>query len=77
MSCDYVGIPAPSITWTYNNTMELDNSDSRVTITTTDTTSTLTRTNLMRDGGGYYNCIFSNSQGTFNVSVIEVRILSK
>ncbi len=65
-----MGVPTPSIVWTHNNT-EL-NPD--ITISTSDTNSMLMRTNLDRNAGG---CIFTNSLGADNVSVIEVHILSK
>ena len=76
VSCDYMGVPTPSIVWTHNNT-ELNDSNADITISTSDTNSMLMRTNLDRNAGGDYNCIFTNSLGADNVSVIEVRILSK
>ncbi len=76
VSCDYMGVPTPSIVWTHNNT-ELSDSNADITISTSDTNSMLMRTNLDRNAGGDYNCIFTNPLGADNVSVIEVRILSK
>ncbi len=77
VSCDYMGVPTPSIVWTHNNTELNDDSNADITISTSDTNSMLTRTNLDRNAGGDYNCIFTNRLGADNVSVIEVRILSK
>ncbi len=77
VSCDYMGVPTPSIVWTHNNTELNDDSNADITISTSDTNSILRRENLDRNAGGDYNCIFTNSLGADNVSVIEVRILSK
>ena len=84
LSCDFDGAPIPDVTWIQNNTIELSDSDPRITTTTTTTANaggsrvaTLEITGLDRDGGGLYTCRFSNSVGDDEVNVTTVLILSK
>ena len=73
LTCDYQGIPpAVEITWEHNATI-LQDSDPDITIVADDTNTTLTRSNLPADGGGFYNCSATNVVGTVSHSV-RVRV---
>ena len=83
LTCDFDGVPIPDVTWTQNNTIELSDSDPRITTTTTTANAgqsrvaTLEITGIDRDGGGLYTCRFSNSVGDREFNVSTVLILSE
>ena len=72
VSCDFVGVPAPNITWTHNSTMDLNESDSSVSIITESDRSVLRVSNLSRDGGGLYSCTASNFLGSQTNNITNV-----
>ncbi len=84
VSCDYVGLPVPTVQWFHNNTL-LDVTDPNIIIfNSSDTTSVvtqitteLTRINSSYEVGGDYICQLSNELGSVAASVIIARILSK
>ena len=75
-SCDFVGVPAPNITWTHNSTMDLNERDSSVSIITKSDRSVLRISNLSRDDGGLYSCTASNFLGS-QTNITNVFILGK
>ena len=82
LTCDFDGVPIPDVTWTQNNTIELSDSDPRITTTTTanageSRVATLEITGIDRDGGGLYTCRFNNSLGVREVIVTTVLIFSE
>ena len=82
LTCDFDGVPIPDVTWTQNNTIELSDSDPRITTTTTanageSRVATLEITGIDRDGGGLYTCSFNNSVGVREVNVSTVLIFSE
>ena len=82
LTCDFDGVPIPDVTWTQNNTIELSDSDPRITTTTTanaggSRVATLEITGIDRDGGGLYTCRFSNSVGDREVIATTVLIFSE
>ena len=47
----------------------LDESDPRINVVTTNTTSSLTITEIMSDESGEYRCRFTNSIGSDEISI--------
>ena len=77
LSCDFVAVPVPtSIQWFLNFTQELVSDGSSIMIVSTDTSSTLMITNVMRNSTGNYTCMVSNLLGT-GEAISMVRIQSK
>ena len=73
MSCVFVGVPTPTVTWMHNN-LVLSASDPEISITTTDTTSRLVRTNINGNGGGIYGCIAANLLGSTTANVVLCKL---
>ena len=71
LSCVFVGVPTPMVTWIHND-LVLSASDPEVSITTTDTTSQLVRTNIERNGWGIYRCITTNLLGSATAIVCKL-----
>ena len=79
ISCSLDGVPPPdSVSWTHNSSsMPIDpSSDSRVTISSTDTSTSLMIVGVEEDEGGTYECIVGNVVGNNNASA-GVRIQCK
>ena len=69
LNCTFDGLPAPNVIWTYPNGSVIT-SQSRFTIQTTSTSSSLTITSLVGVGdNGTYTCIASNISGVSNKTV--------
>ena len=68
LSCDYDSVPPPTITWLHNGS-PLSPTDPRVTISSTDSQSTLMHTNLGENEGGTYICNASNVVGSNSVDI--------
>ena len=77
--CSFDGVPTPSVVWTQNGTMVLDNSVPGVTVTVNNVIgdTTLTIASLGRDGGGLYRCIFNISDAVFVVNATTVLVLGE
>ena len=70
-SCSMVGIPPPDmVTWRHNGSVLLT-SDPLITVETSTTSTSLTRRDIAKDGGGTYECEASNGLGstTANITV--------
>ena len=66
LTCVYVGLPSPAtVSWSRNGT-QLNDSDSRITIETNSTSTTLTITGVRASEGGQYTCSAVNDVGTGN-----------
>ena len=76
-SCSFVGVPIPNVIWTQNSTVELNESDPSVSITTGNNESALMIFDLGRDGGGIYSCVVNNSLGSPAINVTNVFVLGK
>ena len=74
LSCDYSAVPVPSITWSRGGTI-VDQSNTHVTITSTDTHSDLLLSSITSDEGGEYTCTARNLVGSsslsFTVTVVQ------
>ena len=70
ISCSLDGVPPPdSVSWTHNSSIPIDpSSDSRVTISSTDTSTSLMIEDVEEDEGGTYECIAGNVVGSNNAS---------
>ncbi|KAL5494513.1 hypothetical protein EMCRGX_G015863 [Ephydatia muelleri] len=69
LNCTFDGLPAPNVIWTHPNGSVIT-SQSRFTIQTTSTSSSLTITSLVGGGdNGAYTCIASNISGVSNKTV--------
>lgn len=79
ISCTYLGIPAPNITWTHNSSATPLNSaadNSRIRIEVIDGSTTLTILNMTENEGGKYECTADNILGK-DIAVTNVRIQCK
>ena len=73
IQCMYGGIPAPTITWSFDRNMLSDGVD-RVTIATSGTgTSTLTIAMITAEDSGMYTCTAANLLGT-SMASSELRV---
>jgi hypothetical protein len=77
LSCFFEGVPTPTVTWVQNGTIQVNESDSRISVASVSGSSTLQITELGRDDGGLYTCSFSNVLGNLDVNVTTVLILSE
>ena len=85
LTCSFDGIPTPSVVWLHNDTIELTDSGSRVSISDTPEggsnpaarRTVLTVSDIGRDDGGVYTCRFNISDQVFSVNATTVLILSK
>ena len=69
LNCTFDGLPAPNVTWTHPNGSVIT-SQSRFTIQTTSTSSSLTITSLVGGGdNGTYTCRASNFRGVSSNTV--------
>ena len=84
LMCSFDGKPTPSVVWLLNDTIELTDSDPRVSISDTPeggSNSTARRTvltisNVEEDDEGIYTCRFNISENFFEVNVTTVYIAS-
>ena len=80
LECNYVGVPAASVTWTLNGNELTSSINSDITISAATTTGSsittvLTWTNVPVDAKGIYYCILINVVGSgnrsFNIDISE------
>ena len=84
LTCSFDGVPTPSVVWLHNNTIELTDSDPRVSISNAPKggsnpaarRTVLTVSNIGRDDGGIYTCRFNVSEDFVEVNATTVRITS-
>ena len=72
LSCDFDGVPTPSVEWLHNGNL-LSDSNPDVTIITDADSSLLELTNLQRDSNGQYVCRGTNVVGD-NSTMVEITI---
>ena len=85
LTCSFDGIPTPSVVWLHNGTIELTDSDSRVSISNAPEggsnpaarRTVLTVSDIRRDDGGVYTCRFNISDEVFSINATTVLILSE
>ena len=75
LSCDFDGVPTPTVEWLHNGIL-LSDSDPNVTITTDADSSLLELTNLQRDSDGQYVCRGTNVVGDDSI-MVEITIMGK
>ena len=72
LECNYVGFPAPNITWTFNNSVITNDSSSGISIviamSETNGSSRLSLSSNTREGN--YSCMLSNVVGTADTTYI-------
>lgn len=82
LRCDFDSVPIPSVDWVHNDTIDLDNTSSRVSIMTTVISenrgiSILKLTPIGIDGGGLYTCTFSTPGNVVSANVTTVFALGE
>ena len=76
ISCSMEGIPPPdTVTWKHNGSVLLT-SDPLISVETSTTSTSLTRRDMAKDGGGTYECEASNGVGS-NTANITVTVQCK
>ena len=73
LSCDFDGVPTPTVEWLHNNVL-LSDSVPDVTITTDADSSLLELTNLQRDSDGQYVCRGTNVVGD-DSTMVEITFM--
>ena len=68
LTCNVDAVPICTATFLRNG-VALDESDPRVTVITTQVSSTLTLRDIAEDEGGNYECLFDNTHGTTKIIV--------
>ena len=64
LSCTYDSVPAPNaVFWRHNRVLIDPMTDSNIAVVYSDTMTTLTRTNMVEDGMGLYECVAGNALG--------------
>ena len=77
LSCDFDGVPMPTVEWLRNGNLLLSSdSDPNISITTDSDSSLLELTNLQRDSGGQYVCRATNVVGDGSTMVM-ITIMGK
>ena len=71
LTCNFDAVPTPDATFIQNG-VAIDESDPRVTVVTTQDSSTLTLTNIAGDEGGNYNCLLHNTHGSMEINVARI-----
>ena len=74
--CFFQSVPLPDGVFLRDGVM-LDESDPRITVITTNTSSTLTLTDIRGDEGGVYSCRLNNSIGAIEIGITTLTVPGK